>query len=251
MGNFKNELKGFESIPRDVVFDESLSDRARFVFIYMACKPADWDFFIDPMSKELGYSAETLRKYINELVESGWLVKGEQKNEKGVFGATEYTLKANNVDRHINLPTRKNTVTENFRDGKSPTQRNIYNNTNLDNKEEEIDKSISKKNNKNLDLSFVDYLFMPIIQEWLAYKKEKRQTYTQTGAKQLYKKLLQLSDNNVITARKIIEQSMANNYSGIFPLRNTANPASQSLPQGMILQGDRDSIIENSKKDLW
>lgn len=157
-----------------------------------------------------------------------------------MFSAVEYTLKAHKI-----------TVTENFRNGKSPTQRNIYNNTNLDNKEEEIDKSISKKNKKNLDLSFVDYSFMPIIQEWLAYKKEKRQTYTQTGVKQLYKKLLQLSGNNVITARKIIEQSMANNYSGIFPLRNTANLTSQSLPQGMILQGDRDSIIENSKKDLW
>ena len=170
MGNFNNELANYNSIPRDLVFDSTMSDRARFVYVYMSCKPDTWDFYLEPMAKEIGYSVETLRKYINELVASGWLVKGEQKNEKGVFGATEYTLKANNVDRHIILPTRKNTDTVNFRHGKNPTQDNIDYIENRDNiekrdiieKENIIKKEKSKKESskeKSEDEVFVDKIY--------------------------------------------------------------------------------------------
>lgn len=80
MARIKNELLGFQSIPRNLIFDSSVSDRARFVYCFMASKPDDWDFFLEPMAKEIGYSVDTLRKYINELINKGWLVKGEQQN---------------------------------------------------------------------------------------------------------------------------------------------------------------------------
>lgn len=173
MGNFNNELANYNSIPRDLVFDSTMSDRARFVYVYMSCKPDTWDFYLEPMAKEIGYSVETLRKYINELVASGWLVKGEQKNDKGVFGATEYTLKANNADRHIILPTRKNTDTVNFRHGKNPTQYNIDYIENRDNIEKrdiiEKENIIKKKVRTRRTKEFVP----PTVEEVEAYIREK------------------------------------------------------------------------------
>ena len=144
MGNVKNELKGFESIPRDLVFDKSLSDRARFVYVFMACKPDGWNFFLEPMAKDIGYSVDTLRKYLNELVASGWLVKGEQTNEKGLFGAVEYTIKAT-----------KFTDTENFRHGKNTVQENIDNIKikDTDNKEKDKEESLSKKSESALSFA--------------------------------------------------------------------------------------------------
>ena len=129
MANFNNELNNYQVIPRDLIFDNTLSDRARFVFCFMASKPNGWDFFLEPMAKEIGYSVETLRKYINELVNSGWLEKGKQKKEKGVFGATEYTLKA------TKSPCTENTESQKFRVGKIPTLYNIDNKEKQDNKE--------------------------------------------------------------------------------------------------------------------
>jgi hypothetical protein len=129
MANFNNELNNYQAIPRDLIFDNTLSDRARFIFCFMASKPNGWDFFLEPMAKEIGYSVETLRKYINELVNSGWLEKGKQKKEKGVFGATEYTLKA------TKSPCTENTESENFRVGKIPTLYNIDNKEKQDNKD--------------------------------------------------------------------------------------------------------------------
>lgn len=150
MGNFKNELHGYKIIPCELVFDKTLSDRARFVFVFMACKPADWDFFLEPMAKDIGYSVDTLRKYINELVASGWLVKGEQQKNNGLFSAVEYTLKATN-----------SSDTENFRHGKTTIQHNIDNIQNID--------CIREKNDKDKSLSKKDELFEKC---WLAYKRK-------------------------------------------------------------------------------
>lgn len=55
---------------------------------------------------------------------------------------------------------------------------------------------------------------------WLAYKKEKRQTYKPRGLEALKKKLLQLSNRNPEYAKVIVEYSMGNNYTGLFAPKN-------------------------------
>ena len=58
------------------------------------------------------------------------------------------------------------------------------------------------------------------IEMWLAYKKEKRQTYKPRGLEALKKKLLQLSNGNPEYAKVIVEHSMGNNYSGLYAPKN-------------------------------
>ena len=146
MGNFKNELHNFQNVPRDLVFDSSLSDRARFVYLFMACKPEGWDFYLEPMAKDIGYSTETLRKYINELVASGWLLKGAQQNENGKFGAVEYILVAS-----------KTSDTEKVRLGKIMAQEN----------KEDCDIKENKKKEKTIDKK------KELFEEcWIAYKRK-------------------------------------------------------------------------------
>ena len=63
---------------------------------------------------------------------------------------------------------------------------------------------------------------------WLAYKKEKHQTYKPRGLAALKKKLLQLSNGNPEYAKVIVEYSMGNNYSGLFaPKNNSINSYEQ------------------------
>lgn len=158
MGNFKSDLSGLRAIPKRLVFDNALSDRARFVYVFMACKPDDWEFFLEPMAKEIGYSVETLRKYINELVSSGWLEKGKQQNGNGVFGAVEYILKESNF-----------TDTEKTRHGNFTALNNnniIIENNNIEREEEKNkikkEKTIDKKKTRK-----------ELFEEcWLAYKRK-------------------------------------------------------------------------------
>lgn len=96
MGNFKSELKGlnrFQPIPRDLIQDCGLSAQARFIYAYMAAKPEGWEFWQDVMAREVGMGVATLRKYLHELRDAGWLEIGKQNNDRG-FGAVQYVLKA-------------------------------------------------------------------------------------------------------------------------------------------------------------
>lgn len=175
MARIYNELRNYQNIPRELVFDKTLSDRARFVYVFMACKPDDWDFYLEPMAKDIGYSVDTLRKYLNELVSSGWLVKGEQTNKKGVFGAVEYTLKAT-----------KFTDTENFRYGKNTAQKNI-DNISLPNTK---DNPIKEENNKEIKKES-DELFETC---WVAYRRKG----SKKKAKEYWRKLTDAEKENVM-----------------------------------------------------
>lgn len=62
--------------------------------------------------------------------------------------------------------------------------------------------------------------FREIVVEWLAYKRDRKESYKSSRSMQAFlAKLKSLSQNNAFAARQIIEQSMANNWAGIFPLK--------------------------------
>ena len=120
-------------IPNDIIRNKALSDRARILFCYMASMPDDWKFYQAAMAKELGYAKDTLRKYLDELLNTGYLER-EQRREKGKFDSYDYTInfqpqpkKADTVKSGIGEnPTRKKSSLTN----KDFEQRN--NNTNKD-----------------------------------------------------------------------------------------------------------------------
>lgn len=74
----------------------------------------------------------------------------------------------------------------------------------------------------------ITYPCQEALEEWLAYKKEKRQPYKPRGLEALKKKLLQMSNSSPEYAKVIVEYSMANNYSGLFaPKNNSVNSYEQ------------------------
>lgn len=138
MNKLNNKIKdNFTIIPNDIIRNKSLSDRARFIFCYMASMPDDWKFYQGVMAKELGYTKDTLRKYIEELLHTGYL-KREQRRETGKFDSYDYTLNF--------TPCGKNTDTVKTRNGKIPTREN----SSLTNKDLEQRKTII-----NIDLDKV------------------------------------------------------------------------------------------------
>lgn len=59
-----------------------------------------------------------------------------------------------------------------------------------------------------------------ILKKWIEYKKVRRESYkSQDSFDLMVKNLNQLSGNDNIKALKIIEQSMANNYAGLFEFK--------------------------------
>jgi len=59
-----------------------------------------------------------------------------------------------------------------------------------------------------------------VVFEWLEYKKERKETYkSDRSVKAFITKLRNLSGNDSVVAREIVEQSFANNYAGVFELK--------------------------------
>lgn len=87
-----------------------------------------------------------------------------------------------------------------------------------------------------------------VMETWLAYKKEKRQTYKTRGLSVLKKKILELSGGNADLARKIIEQSMANGWSGLFEYKG--NDRQSKIPTGMVMKPTKDEDYDEYTK-IW
>ena len=133
MNKLNNKIKdNFTIIPNDIIRNKSLSDRARFIFCYMASMPDDWKFYQGVMSKELGYTKDTLRKYIEELLTTGYLHR-EQRRDTGKFDSYDYTLNF--------TPSDKKADTVKSRDGEKPTREK----STLTNKDFEQRKIITNK----------------------------------------------------------------------------------------------------------
>jgi predicted transcriptional regulator len=136
MNKVNNKIKeNFTTIPNSVIRNKALSDRARFLFCYMASMPNDWQFYQSAMAKELGYTKDTLRKYIEELLSTGYLIR-EQRREKGKFDSYDYTINFS--------PCMENTDTVKNGSGKIPNREK----STLTNKDFE-----QRKNNTNKDFN--------------------------------------------------------------------------------------------------
>jgi len=94
------------------------------------------------------------------------------------------------------------------------TQAGTNNNENNSNK-----KNKSKKS--DLDYSVIDSDYLNMVKDWLDYKTARKETYkSQQALLSFIKKLKEISNESPGVARKIIEQSMANNWAGIFELKS-------------------------------
>ena len=136
MNKLNNKIKeNFTTIPNSVIRNKTLSDRARFLFCYMASMPNDWQFYQSAMAKELNYSKDTLRKYMEELLATGYLIR-EQRREKGKFDSYDYTINFS--------PCMENTDTVKNGSGKIPNREK----STVTNKDFE-----QRKNNTNKDFN--------------------------------------------------------------------------------------------------
>ena len=107
---------------------------------------------------------------------------------------------------------------------------------------------------KNIDLSSVEPSFQPIVADWLAYKSERGQTYRQRGFDAFYSRLLDLSSHSAETARRIIEQSMSNNWAGIFALTTdnyARNSENQSPSRDSLARAVAEGISRAHTRQEW
>lgn len=86
--------------------------------------------------------------------------------------------------------------------------------------------ALTKEDKEIIDISPE---FVSIVEEWLSYKKERREAYkSKRSLVQFYSRLITLSNGDPQAARKLIHTAMANNWAGIFPERTTSTPKARA-----------------------
>jgi hypothetical protein len=91
---------------------------------------------------------------------------------------------------------------------------------NLANASKVKEKKVKENKENIIDMSFVEIDFKKPFELFLEYKKERKETYkSEKTLIALYNNLKLLSKNNSLIAEKIVNQSIANNWAGLFPLK--------------------------------
>lgn len=167
----------YPNIPRKLVMANGLSMQAKFVYIYMSCQSETFEFYHEPMSNELGIGTRTLKKYIDELIDSGWITRNGQKFRNGRLGPMDYTVNTSPKKVKKENTDVQKTACSNSAVSKSATKYNsntsisITHDSNtsipINNDNGEVDNKLSPNNSESSRFK------KPTIEEIEAYIKEK------------------------------------------------------------------------------
>jgi hypothetical protein len=92
-----------------------------------------------------------------------------------------------------------------------------------------------KDKDKDKDKEYINPLFLESFEKWMKYKSERKEKYkSESSEKSFYNLLIKLSNNNPIIAAQIVEQSIANNWAGIFELKQPKQPTLNKANNGMV-----------------
>lgn len=110
---------------------------------------------------------------------------------------------------------------------------------------------MTKRNSKEngVQLPFNHDGFIEKWQEWLQYRKERRlPAYVPTGLKKTFTMLKRISLNSPEIAMQIIDQSISNNYQGLFELKPSSNATNiTNTPTGIRQGGVSNTRIQAAK----
>ena len=153
----KNLTKDFTTIPNEIITDSNLSAGAFRLYCYLASKPETWEVNNTDIRKQLNIgSNNSLNKYWKELIETGWVEKEREKDEKGKFTGRTILILYNSRNRK-NCENGKNPLSQKIHFRKNceiaknakHSNTDIYNNTDYSSNTE-----YNKKNNNTTSEKF-------------------------------------------------------------------------------------------------
>ena len=112
------------------------------------------------------------------------------------------------------------------------TDKQQANNTQITTNKNDKNYKNEKNNNADAWILKVDDKFKDTVSMYLDYRKGRKESYkTEKSFMLMVNKLIQMSGNNPIIAKQIVEQSMINNWAGLFELK-TKNTKSYEQATG-------------------
>ena len=166
------------------------------------------------LSEFTGLSIQQVRTCLSRLEGTGEIVQ-KTTNKFRIITICEFDV-YQQTDSDYQQTNNKQTTNKQQTNNKQITTTKEY-------KEDKNNKKkiLSKDNTKEICIAPE---FEVVFNTWLEYKRERRESYkSQKSMQMCYNKLFKLAGGNPFIAGLIVEQSMANNWAGLFPLKSDNN----------------------------
>lgn len=82
--------KNYTMIHNEVAKRTDLSARAKGIYYYIATLPLDWKLQLQELESHFTEGRTAINTALNELIRAGYIVRQQQRNEKGVIIGTTY-----------------------------------------------------------------------------------------------------------------------------------------------------------------
>jgi len=201
-------------------FVGDLTPEQKYFYLYLMTNDKTtqcgiYETSIRKMSFDTGYNQETVVKLIDFFQEMNKVRWSKETNEICLLNWAKYNDSTSPkvqacIDKEL-LKVKNRVLIE-----------YLYSIDTHPQKEEEKEKEYQEEEER--EFTFRDALF----EQWFAYKKEKKQTYTKIGIDTLKKKWESKSDEDL---QQAIVISISNNYSGLFETKQTNNGTNYNEPK--------------------
>lgn len=215
-------------------FRFTATEQALFYELVAICNGEDWEDVFDCSNMELCFALnvkeKTLIKARESLINAGLIYYKSGKNKRVIssysfvkeFKSTTVNFTGNQTANEVANQTANDTVDKGANDTGNSTDYI----------------KLKQKQNRNIlskvshgDFDFISAEFLETFSLWLEYKKDKGQNYkSEKSLKACYNKLVKLSKNDPAIATQIVDESIANNWAGLFELKNIKNNGDKKQP---------------------
>lgn len=245
------------------VYDYLLCEVYREKGCYM-----EWTEFISfDISEYLGLQEEKLLEILQTILTIGLfdrtmfeekqVITSRSIQERFMDMSNRAKRKNKKVPAHINLiedETKKNTPNVPEEPSKVPEVSAILPEESLKTSKGKTKKaSLTTSKEVGISLDFdMEEGFKTIIDKWLSYKGSRGETYkSQQSVRSLYRRLYELSSGESLIADKIVEQSMANNWAGLFELKtsNTSKKEEDARKRKLQLMQEANELHSKEKRE--
>lgn len=95
--------KNYTMIHNEVAKRTDLSARAKGIYYYIATLPPDWKLHVQELESHFTEGRTAINTALKELIRAGYIVRQQQRNEKGVIIGTTYigNWTVDNIDNQL------------------------------------------------------------------------------------------------------------------------------------------------------
>jgi transcriptional regulator of heat shock response len=202
--DFRKENIPFTQIANAVLNDPNISFMAKGIYAYLYSKPEGWDFSEKRIANDATNSRTSVRTGIQELEDAGYLQRQKLANGRMIYKVV-LSCEPKSQNDTLEPKSQKATVAKSHSGNLIP----------ISNKEIKVIKSLSNKDIQADEFELPEWLNKEVWSEWVAYRKEQGKKLTDRSVKLQIKELSGDIPNHVA----IIEQSIRNGWTGLFPLK--------------------------------